>query len=135
MPESTSKGDPERTIQFVCEHGAFRCRIAAAYFDALAPEGWTATTGGVTPQAEISDRLLPTLQGTDAAQAVDTSAPRLAREGVAQRTISIDTSLPFADEAWQTTEEGESLTDDELREQIRLGVERLIRDLHNDPAL
>src|SRR5215213_2352869 len=120
--------DPERTIQFVCEHGAFRCRIAAAYFDALAPEGWSATTGGVTPQSEISERLLPTLEGTEAEQFVDTTAPRAAREGVAARTIVIDADLQIADDAWRTSD-GEPLTDDELREQIRRGVERLVRDL------
>ena len=120
--------DPERTIQFVCEHGAFRCRIAAAYFEALAPEGWSSTTGGVTPQAEVSDRLLPTLAGTEAEPFVDSSAPRAAREGVAARTIVIDSELAVADEAWRTSD-GEPLTDEELREQIKRGVERLVRDL------
>ena len=132
MPESKSNSDPQRTIQFVCEHGAFRCRIAAAYFDALAPEGWSATTGGVTPQDEISERLLPTLDGTEAAPFVDKSAPRAAREGVAARTITIDAALPAADEAWRTSD-GEALTDDELREQIKRGVERLIQNLPSDP--
>ncbi len=134
MPESTGK-QPERTIQFVCQHGAFRCRIAAAYFDALAPDGWSATTGGVTPQKEVSDRLAPTLEGTEAEPFADLSAPRAAREGVASRTISIDAELPFADDAWQTAADGESLTDDQLREQIRLGVERLIADLPDEPAV
>jgi len=132
VPESKSMSDrasdPERTIQFVCEHGAFRCRIAAAYFDALAPEGWSSTTGGVTPQAEVSERLLPTIEGSEAEQFVDTSAPRAAREAVAARTIVIDADLPIADEAWRTSD-GEPLTDEELREQIKRGVERLIRDL------
>ena len=127
MPESKSS-DPSKTIQFVCQHGAFRCRIAAAYFDALAPEGWSSTTGGVTPQEEVSDRLAPTLSGTDAEPFANYAAPRPAREGVAMRTIVIDAELPMADEAWQTSE-GESLTDDEVREQIRKGVEKLVRDL------
>src|SRR5215203_4929034 len=109
----------ERTIQFVCEHGAFRCRIAAAYFDALAPRGWSSTTGGVTPQAEVSERLLPTLAGTEAERFVDPSAPRAARQGVATRTIVIDADLPIADDAWQTAEDGLSLTDEQLREQVK----------------
>lgn len=124
--------DPQRTIQFVCEHGAFRCRIAAAYFDALAPQGWSATTGGVTPQDEISERLLPALDGTEAAPFVDTSAPRAAREGVAVRTIVIDADLPAADEVWQTSD-GEPLPEEELRERIKRGVERLIQNLPSDP--
>jgi hypothetical protein len=127
--------DPERTIQFVCEHGAFRCRIAAAYFDALAPRGWSSTTGGVTPQAEVSERLLPTLAGTEAEPFVDSSAPRAAREGVATRTIVIDSDLPMAEDAWQTAEDGQSLTDEQLREQIKRGVERLIADLPQEPAV
>jgi hypothetical protein len=137
VPESKSMSDPERTIQFVCEHGAFRCRIAAAYFDALAPVGWSSTTGGVTPQTEISERLEPTLEGTEAATRVDLSAPRAARQGVAARTIVIDADLPFADEAWRTSDgsDGEPLTDEELREQIRLGVEQLIADLPAKPAV
>ena len=132
--DPTDPTDPDKTIQFVCQHGAFRCRIAAAYFDALAPDGWSATTGGVTPQQEISERLLPTLEGTEAEAHVDESAPRAVREGVASRTIVIDAELPMADEAWRTSD-GQELTDEELREQIRKGVEKLVRDLPRDPAV
>jgi hypothetical protein len=134
MAESKSTSDPERTIQFVCQHGAFRCRIAAAYFDALAPEGWSSTTGGVTPQDGVSERLRPALEGTEAEPFIDESAPRAFQLGVAGRTIVIDAALVEADETWQTTD-GEPLTDEELREQIRMGVERLIRDLPDVPAV
>ena len=119
---------PERTIQFVCQHGAFRCRIAAAYFDALAPEGWSATTGGVTPQSEVSERLRPTLEGTEAEPFMDESNPQVATTGAAIRTIAIDANMPLADETWRTSE-GEPPSNEDLREEIRRRVERLVRDL------
>ena len=42
-----------RTILFVCEHGAFRSRIAAAYFNATGPAGWHAVSAGRDPQLVV----------------------------------------------------------------------------------
>src|SRR5204863_5274006 len=65
-----------RTILFVCEHGAFRSRIAAAYFNAAAPKGWRALSAGRDPQAEVSARLEPLLAGTAAAEHLENGPPR-----------------------------------------------------------
>lgn len=54
-----------RTIVFVCEHGAARSVIAAAYFNKLAAERhlpFRAVARGVTPQPELS---APTVAGLE----------------------------------------------------------------------
>ncbi|MGQ9538430.1 MAG: arsenate reductase ArsC [Candidatus Bathycorpusculaceae bacterium] len=38
-----------KTVLFVCVENSFRSQIAEAYFNKYAPEGWTATSGGLTP--------------------------------------------------------------------------------------
>ncbi|HUP83556.1 MAG TPA: hypothetical protein VM284_05130 [Candidatus Limnocylindria bacterium] len=114
---------PKRKILFVCEHGALRCRLAAAYFNAEAPEGWEAVTAGVTPQAEVSPKLLPLLEGTAAHDFADTSAPHELSSAQGERMITIDASIA-GDESWTT--DG---SDQEMREQIRNHVTGLVRDL------
>jgi len=48
-----------RTVLFLCEHGAFRSRIASAFFNAASPSGWRGLSAGRDPQAEASPRLGP----------------------------------------------------------------------------
>ena len=48
-----------RTVVFVCEHGAFRSRIAAAFFNAASPSGWRGLSAGRDPLAEASPLLGP----------------------------------------------------------------------------
>lgn len=38
-----------KTVLFVCVENSFRSQIAEAYFNKYAPEGWTATSAGLTP--------------------------------------------------------------------------------------
>ena len=113
-----------RTVVFVCEHGAFRSRIAAAYFNAAAPRGWRATSAGRDPQAEPSVRLGPLLARTAAAVHVETEPPRSLLEVDAARLIAIDCSVDEA-EVWHTTPG----SDEALRDELSHRVERLVREL------
>jgi hypothetical protein len=63
-------------VLFVCPHGAGKSRIAAAWFDALAPTGWTATTAGVEPQVSVSLHAPRLLADTPALAFLDREVPR-----------------------------------------------------------
>jgi len=113
----------QRTVVFVCQHGAFRSRMAAAFFNAAAPAGWHAVSAGLTPQSEVSTRLMPLLEGTGAAGFADLSAPRGFDPAAADRAIAIDEPVIGIDR-WQT-----SGSDEQVRDQIRNAVAFLIQDL------
>jgi len=113
-----------RTVVFVCEHGAFRSRIAAAYFNAAPPKGWRATSAGRDPQAEPSARLGSLLAETAAAGHVETEPPRSLLEVEAARLIAIDCSIDEA-ETWRTP----SGSDEALRDELSRRVELLVRAL------
>lgn len=120
-------------VVFVCEHGAFRSRIAAAYFNAMAPEGWSATSAGAEPQQEVSERLVPLMAGTGAETFVDLEAPRSLGDPQAARVIAIDSDAPAA-ETWSTSG-GEPISDEEVRDRIRASVAELVKRLGGDPVL
>jgi hypothetical protein len=63
-------------VVFMCPHGAGKSRIAAAWFNAASPAGWTATTAGVEPQEVVSVHAPRLLAGTGAAQHLDEEPPR-----------------------------------------------------------
>ena len=113
-----------RTILFVCEHGAFRSRIAAAYFNATGPAGWHAVSAGRDPQVIPSGRLGPLLAGTAAADHLESDAPRRAGDVTADRVIAIDCALSGA-EQWMTNAE----SDEALRDELAARVNLLTREL------
>lgn len=113
-----------RTVVFVCEHGAFRSRIASAYFNALAPAGWRALSAGRDPQAEPSARLGPLLAGTAAARHLETEPPRKFRELEAARLVAIDCPVDGA-ELWHTT----AGSDEALRDELSRRIELFVREL------
>ena len=120
----------DRRIVFVCEHGAFRSRIAAAYFNASVPRDWSAVSAGVTPQTEVSTRVGPLMAGTAAAAFVDAKSPRPLSEVSGERTIAIDTDVAGA-ETWHVAG-GTPGSDAEVRDEIRSRVMSLVRDLSGD---
>jgi len=63
-----------RTVLFVCAHGAYRSRLAAAFFNAAAPTGWRAVSAGVDPQAAVSAAAIELAAGT-AAEPHDRGGP------------------------------------------------------------
>ena len=113
-----------RTVLFVCEHGAFRSRIAAAYFNAAAPKGWRALSAGRDPQAEVSARLGPLLTGTPAAEHLESDPPRPVDAVLFDRVIAIDCMLDGAD-LWVT----EATADPALRDEIAERTGRLVREI------
>jgi hypothetical protein len=123
----------DRQIVFVCQHGAFRSRLAAAYFNEAAPVGWHAISAGVTPQSQVSERVAPLLQGTDASRYVDSDPPRGLDAVSGSVTIAIDVELPGA-ETWMTTTDDAGLSDPELRDVIRGRVQDFVRQLGGPPA-
>lgn len=78
-------------VLFVCPHGAGKSRIAAAWFDAHAPAGWTATTAGVQPQPSVSVHAPRLLTGTAALAFLDPDRPRpLSAVPDAELVVAID---------------------------------------------
>lgn len=55
-----------RDILFVCPHGAGKSRLAAAFFNQVAPTGWWATSAGQEPQATLGTNASRLLAGTAA---------------------------------------------------------------------
>ncbi|MEK6226052.1 MAG: hypothetical protein AABM40_07105 [Chloroflexota bacterium] len=113
-----------RTLLFVCEHGAFRSRIAAAYFNAAGPIGWHALSAGRDPQPTASARLGSLLAGTTAADHLETEAPRRAEDVTADRVIAVDCTLSGA-EQWLTN----AGSDEALRDELAARIELLAREL------
>jgi protein-tyrosine-phosphatase len=104
-------------VVFVCPHGALKSRIAAAYFNRVAPPGWAATSAGQQPQAAVSVRAVELVAGSDVAGLLDTSPPRsLDRAGDARAVVAIDCELPGA-QVWRLDQQevGPAMRD-ELRE-------------------
>jgi protein-tyrosine-phosphatase len=118
---------PTRTIVFVCQHGAARSRIAAAWFDAKAPAGWKAFSAGIEPDPVLSPTAARLLAGSAAESFLDPSPPRpMHAIADALRVIGIDCHLESATEVWDL-EEQESTP--ELSAEIRERVESLLDEL------
>jgi hypothetical protein len=70
-----SRADDVRTVLFVCEHGASRSRIAAAWFTLAAPPGWRAASAGLDPVGAVSPNAVRLLAGTAAEGLLDRNPP------------------------------------------------------------
>jgi hypothetical protein len=113
-------------VLFVCPHGAGKSRMAAAFFNAGAPEGWSATTAGLEPQDQVSVHAPRLLAGTPAAAYLDSSLPRpLAEVADPARVIAIDCEAG-AGEVW-SLEHG--VFDEAMRDEIANRVQILIREV------
>lgn len=91
--------DPNQpaTVLFVCQHGAGKSRMAAAWFNAAPPPGWRASTAGVEPQTAVSLHAPRLLAGTAAEAALDHAVPRpVSAVPSPALTISIDCAVPGA---------------------------------------
>ncbi len=118
-----------RTVLFVCPHGAGKSRMAAAFFNQLAPAGWRATSAGQEPQETLGTNAIRLLAGTPAEPFLDRELPRpLAAVAAPDRTVAIDCDVPGA-ERWAL---GNQQFDEAMRDEIRGRVEALARTL--EPA-
>ena len=121
MPDETRK-----VLLFVCEHGAGKSRIAAAWFNAAAIPAWHAVSGAVDPQESLGTNAPRLLADTLAEPFLDTEAPRRASDVTsAGRTIAIDCAVDGA-EAWTLHQSGFT---EALHDEIRALVETLISEL------
>ncbi len=111
----------DRTVLFVCLHGAGMSRMAAAYFLSAAPAGWTAISAGIEPAHTLSTTARTLLSGTTAEQFLDQAPPRAidAVEAPARVIALRSPSIQYAmtsDESWDLSHsEGPALRD-EIRE-------------------
>jgi protein-tyrosine-phosphatase len=110
----------DRTVLFVCAHGAARSRLAAAWFNADPPPGWHATTAAwEEPAAALNPRLAQLLAATHADAHLDHSPPRpLAAAGHADVVVAIDCDLLGAHRWTLRAAEVDEAMDDELRDRV-----------------
>ena len=120
----------ERTALFVCLHGAAMSRVAAAYFNRVAPPGLRAVSAGVDPAETLSPTAGSLLARTGAEEFLDRSPPRSVetvrnpKRVVALRNPAIQFELASA-ETWDLTHS----TGSQLRDEIRLRAETLARSI------
>jgi protein-tyrosine-phosphatase len=116
----------ERTVLFVCPHGAGKSRMAAAFFNQLAPSGWRATSAGQEPQDTLGTNAIRLLTGTAAEPFLDRAVPRqIGAVEAPARIVAIDCDVPGA-ERWTLANRE---FDDAMRDEIRGQVEDLARTL------
>lgn len=113
-----------RTVLFVCEHGALRSRLAAAWFSARAPSGWRATSAGLQPDETVSPHAARLLAGTPAEAGLDRSPPS-AIPPASAILVAIDCALPGAIR-WDLTARQPG---DAMRDEIADRVQALIAEL------
>jgi hypothetical protein len=82
----------DRTVVFVCQHGAGRSRVAAALFAASAPAGWRAASAGLEPQEQVSPYAAGLLG--PAASGLDASPPQLLAQVPGDLVVAIDCDVP-----------------------------------------
>ncbi|HEX2909923.1 MAG TPA: hypothetical protein VH186_03880 [Chloroflexia bacterium] len=116
-----------KTVLFVCLHGAGKSRMAAALFNAIAPEDWQATSAGTEPQAIISVHPARLLAGTEAENFVDQALPRSIQAVAVEpaQIVAIDCTLSGA-EHWQLEH---SQFDEQMRDEIQGRVMALVNKL------
>jgi len=125
----------DKTVLFVCLHGAGMSRIAAAYFEQAAPAGWCAVSAGLEPGETLSHTAARLLAGTPTVAFVDLAPPRPIfavphpQRVIALRNPAIQFELEGA-EIWDLAHaEGEP-----QRDEIRARVDALVRALASHPA-
>jgi len=93
-----------QTVLFVCPHGAGMSRIAAAWFNLVAPPGWHATSAGLDPQAQLGQNAPRLLAGTAAEGLLDREPPRpIVGVDSPARVVAICCGVPGA-ERWDVAE-------------------------------
>jgi protein-tyrosine-phosphatase len=113
-------------VLFVCPHGAAKSRIAAAFFDRVAPEGWAALSAGVEPQETVGLNAIRLLKGTDAEALLDLAPPRsVAMVPSPDRIVAIDCDVPHA-ERWDLRHRE---FEEPMREELRSRSEALAREV------
>jgi hypothetical protein len=116
-----------QVVLFICPHGAGKSRMAAAFFERLAPMGWRATSAGIEPGPELSPTAARLLAGTDAEALLDSAPPRaIADAGSANRVVGIDCAPDGVTDRWDLSQ---FEFDVAMRDEIRALAEALAAEL------
>lgn len=110
-----------RTLLFVCPHGAGKSRMAAAFFNRVAPSGWQAISAGQEPAETVNLDTVRLLTGSPVETLLDRDPPRpITAVATPERVIAIDCEVAGAarwDLVHQEINEGMR---DELRERAEV---------------
>jgi len=121
--------DEKRTVLFVCPHGAAKSRMAAAFFNHIAPAGWYATSAGVTPQDAVSLNAIRLLAGDEAEALLDLAPPQpVSAVFSPSRIVAIDCNIPDG-VRWELTHQE---FEPPMRDELRHRAQALARELQND---
>jgi len=117
-----------KIVLFICAHGAGRSRIAAAFFNHVAPAGWLARSAGVEPQETLGTNAERMLAGSEAEAFLDHDPPRpISAVPSPELIIAIDCNVPIAGaERWDLASQQ---FDEAMRSQLRERAELLARNL------
>jgi hypothetical protein len=116
-----------QVVLFICPHGAGKSRMAAAFFDQLAPPSWRATSAGIDPGPELSPTAARLLAGTEAEPFLDPAPPRaIAAVPPADRVVGIDCAPDGATDFWNLSHPE---FDAAMRDEIRALAEMLAAEL------
>lgn len=124
------------TIVFVCEHGAAKSVIAAAYFNKLAAHRqlrYRAIFRGTTPQEALSARILEGLR-TDGIQVPNGKPTAIAADDIANAThiFAIGCTLPSAAIASGRSSDWTDVPDDQGYPTMREAIVRHVKELLDD---
>ncbi len=112
----------QRSVLFVCPHGAAKSRMAAAWFNGSGVAGWSATSAGVEPQAAVSQNAVRLLAGTPVESLLDRSAPRPVSEvPAADLVVAIDCGQGLSGAvSWRLShQEFDTAMGEEIRDRVR----------------
>jgi protein-tyrosine-phosphatase len=117
-------GEP-RVVLFVCEHGALRSRLAAAFFNQRPPPGWRAASAGLQPQEAVSEQAAGLAAAGGATGLLDLGTPLAVADVPADLVVTVDCDLPGA-QSWRldSREVGEAMSGE-----IRQRAHRLAEEL------
>lgn len=124
--------EPTRTLLFICEHGVFRSRVAAALFNSAAPAGWRAVSAGRAPEGELSDNARRVIADSPAATHLEEGAARSVGSFPSPgRIIAIDCDVPGA-EHWSLDREDPDGVAEDLRRRVADLIALLLSPLNVD---
>lgn len=119
----------ERTVLFVCLHGAAKSRLAAAFFTNEDSSGWRALSAGLEPDESVSEHAVRLLEGDPAAALLDRTAPRPIDGFSADLVVAIDCDVAGANR-WDLTDAWPS---EQARDELRARSAALARELSLSP--
>ena len=136
-PQNTA-ATPQKTVVFVCEHGAGRSVIAAAWFNKLAAEKhlpYVAIARGITPQDALSTATVASLKKEGIS--FPNEKPRALTKAEAAEAVRVVAFCPLPNsvkparlESFEVPAPSDGY--DQSRDAILIQVRKLIHDLEMD---